>query len=321
MPELSIIIPYYNQPEDLEIALRSITLQTFKDLEVIVVDDASRKGCSEIVQNFKQENLDISLLIQEQRRYTMHARIRGIEAAKGKYVTFIDADDLLDDPQGYEVVLQKAVRDKADVVHFLTSSVGDSQELVHKPALPFGSDLRQSDIFETWLKRGCPAHTVWCKIYSRELCAKVSAVAKDMLIYRAEDFFLTILFMFFAQKYVSCHVNLYKYNLPGARHEKKLMGRSHDMFYMYRELPDVLEKYGIESDHKERLRSYIKKLLVVNVGRLCHFVHCNFTNEDKVSPEVFELINEYSNFSDMIMAVAFANASNAARLKCSGSFL
>jgi glycosyltransferase involved in cell wall biosynthesis len=91
MPKVSIIIPTYNRATYLQEAVASALDQTFNDTEIIVVDDGSTDNTSEIVkkfppkvQYFRQDNQGVSA-----------ARNNGIRRANGKYVCFLDSDDML----------------------------------------------------------------------------------------------------------------------------------------------------------------------------------------------------------------------------------
>jgi glycosyltransferase involved in cell wall biosynthesis len=90
MPKVSIILPTYNSVQFIEEALESIRQQTFRDYEVIVVDDGSEDQTGEIV---KQCGEKLRYLYQDHGG-PAKARNRGIGESTGKYVAFLDSDDL-----------------------------------------------------------------------------------------------------------------------------------------------------------------------------------------------------------------------------------
>jgi glycosyltransferase involved in cell wall biosynthesis len=89
-PLVSIVIPTYNQPALLREALDSVFAQTFKDYEVIVVDDGSTDDTRE---QLRQYGGRIRLIAQENQG-TGPARNRGMDEASGRYIAFLDHDDL-----------------------------------------------------------------------------------------------------------------------------------------------------------------------------------------------------------------------------------
>ncbi len=91
MPKVSVVIPTYNMARFLSEAIESVLRQSFRDFEVIVIDDGSTDNTPELAQSFplpvryfRQENGGVSA-----------ARNRGIELALGEYIRFVDADDMV----------------------------------------------------------------------------------------------------------------------------------------------------------------------------------------------------------------------------------
>jgi glycosyltransferase involved in cell wall biosynthesis len=93
MPYFSLIIPAYNRAFYLPKAIESVMAQTFIDWELIVVDDASTDNTEEIVSSFVQKEERIRYLKNKTNQERCVSRNRGIEAAAGKYICFLDSDD------------------------------------------------------------------------------------------------------------------------------------------------------------------------------------------------------------------------------------
>lgn len=90
-PEVSIIIPVRDGADTIGRALTSIAAQTFRDFEIIVVDDASSDDLDVALRTFR--SLSVRRLVHTQQRGAAAARNSGIAAAQGRYVAFLDADD------------------------------------------------------------------------------------------------------------------------------------------------------------------------------------------------------------------------------------
>jgi len=98
MPKVSVIIPTYNYGKYIEKAIDSVLAQTYKDYEIIVVDDGSTDNTREIMEsNYKNE---VRYFYQENTGAPA-ARNKGIRASKGEYLAFLDADDYFE-PQSLE---------------------------------------------------------------------------------------------------------------------------------------------------------------------------------------------------------------------------
>lgn len=92
MPYFSVIIPLYNREKVLSQTLDSLKRQTFHDFEVIIVDDASTDNSLELALRYDMPNKKI--LKNEVNSERCVSRNRGIEAAEGKYICFLDSDDV-----------------------------------------------------------------------------------------------------------------------------------------------------------------------------------------------------------------------------------
>ena len=94
-PDLSIIITIYNQGHYIHKCIRSIQNQSFKNLEIIIIDDCSLDNSTEIIEEYQKEDERIILLKHESNEGKIKTRTDGIKIAKGKYITIIDGDDAL----------------------------------------------------------------------------------------------------------------------------------------------------------------------------------------------------------------------------------
>ena len=113
--EVSIIIPVFNMADFLGDCLDSILGQTFRNLEVICIDDASEDHCSEILQNYATRDPRVMVVYNKINLGPALSRNRGIEEAKGRFLRFVDADDLL--PQNStEVLHSRAIKENVEVV-------------------------------------------------------------------------------------------------------------------------------------------------------------------------------------------------------------
>lgn len=91
-PLISVIIPVYNSEKHLRKCLDSICFQTYKNLEIICINDGSKDRSGKILKEYAQK--DSRIVVFEQRNQGQSsARNKGIICANGDYVTFIDSDD------------------------------------------------------------------------------------------------------------------------------------------------------------------------------------------------------------------------------------
>lgn len=113
-PSISVIIPVYNAERYLEKMLNSLAGQTFSNAEFICVDDGSSDKSIEILQKFEAADKRFKI-IRQNNKYAGVARNHGLKYAKGKYVIFIDSDDLLK-PSMLQKLYTRAEQTSADIV-------------------------------------------------------------------------------------------------------------------------------------------------------------------------------------------------------------
>lgn len=114
MAKVSILVPVYNVEDYLEQCLGSIMKQTFKDIEIICVNDGSTDSSPEILQKYSARDKRI-IVVNKENGGLPSARNAGIDAATGEYLSFVDADDYIE-PDMIEKLYSAAVRTKAEIV-------------------------------------------------------------------------------------------------------------------------------------------------------------------------------------------------------------
>lgn len=90
--KVSIIIPVYNSGKYLETCLNSILAQTYKNLEIIIINDGSTDNSPEIIENYEKDDSRIKVITQKNQGLSA-SRNNGLKKATGDYVTFVDSDD------------------------------------------------------------------------------------------------------------------------------------------------------------------------------------------------------------------------------------
>lgn len=121
MPKISIIVPIYNSEEYLKECLNSLVNQTFKDIEIICVNDGSTDNSLEIVKYFAEKDSRIKVINQENKGQSA-ARNAGLKIASGEWITFIVSDDYID-LNTYERALTVS---NVDVICFGIEVYGDN---------------------------------------------------------------------------------------------------------------------------------------------------------------------------------------------------
>jgi len=112
--KISVIIPIYNAEKYLRQTLNSVRFQTYANLEIVCILDCPTDNSAEIVEQIEKEDKRIKIFKFTQNTGPGHARNIGVENSSGKYLHFMDADDLLS-PDFYETMISAAEKENADV--------------------------------------------------------------------------------------------------------------------------------------------------------------------------------------------------------------
>lgn len=139
MAEISVIMPVYNKEKYIEASLRSVLQQSFDDIEILVVDDGSTDRSSEIIDQFADRDPRIRVF-HVRNGGVSSARNIGLEHAQGRWIQFLDADDMLE-PDYLQNAVQVLEKEKADIL-FSAFTMVDTQ----------GTSLRQISIPETGMR-------------------------------------------------------------------------------------------------------------------------------------------------------------------------
>ena len=123
MPKFSIIVPVYNVEKYIKKCLDSIFCQTFKDFEVIVVNDGTKDNSMDIVKKY---NVTI---IEQDNQGLSEARNTGVRKAKGEYLIFVDSDDYIEN-QLLDKINQN-LGNKPDIVRYQVKDIIDQKEINH----------------------------------------------------------------------------------------------------------------------------------------------------------------------------------------------
>lgn len=113
MIEVSVVVPAYNVARTIERTLDALTSQTFRSMEIVVINDGSKDDTAKVLDAYQQTHECIRVYhLPNQGVY--RARLEGIARARGRYIGFCDADDL-PYPDMYRSLYQAAEREKADM--------------------------------------------------------------------------------------------------------------------------------------------------------------------------------------------------------------
>lgn len=125
---VTVVVPIYNVEPYLDRCINSIVGQTYRNLEIILVDDGSPDNCPKMCDEWAQKDRRIRVVHKTNAGLGM-ARNTGIEHARGEYICFFDSDDYVA-PNTIETAYRAAFENRADIAAFGSAMVGESHEVL-----------------------------------------------------------------------------------------------------------------------------------------------------------------------------------------------
>ena len=176
--KISIIMPMYNASKNLRLCLDSVRDQSFRDYELIIVDDGSTDDSCEIVSSYMANDSRISLYHQ-QNQYAGVARNNGMTHAKGEYLIFWDSDDYFH-VDALRLLYEKIKEDDAEIcicnaAHFLDDKkiTAPGTSYLKREMLPDFSPFAAKDIPEYILNFTSPV--TWNKLFKKSYIDEIGA--------------------------------------------------------------------------------------------------------------------------------------------------
>lgn len=168
---ISVIVPVYNVEDYIHKCVDTIVNQTYKNLEIILVDDGSTDNSGKICDELAQTDSRIRV-IHKKNGGLSDARNAGIEVAKGEYLGFVDSDDYID-LEMYSV-LMKNLKDTGAALatcgRIFVTNGGEVPEITENKPVCMSSDQAIKDLF---LYNSMVFHAAWDKLYKRELFSDI----------------------------------------------------------------------------------------------------------------------------------------------------
>lgn len=195
-PLISVIIPVYGVEKYISQCLESVINQTYKNLEIIVVNDGTKNRSADIAKEYAAKDSRIKVYDFQNGGLSV-ARNRGLEIATGEYISYLDSDDWLDTKM-YETLLETAMKNEADMVKCgIIETNGAAEEKITFSDVKIINN-EQHKAFKNYFKG--ILWTIACNgLYRCDLAKKVKF--PENIVH--EDNYSSGLFLYFAKKVAS----------------------------------------------------------------------------------------------------------------------
>lgn len=284
---ISIIVPIYNVEKYLNKCLDSLINQTYKNIEIILVDDGSTDRCPEICDQYIRKDNRIKV-IHKKNGGLSSARNRGIKEAKGQYLLFIDSDDYIDINTCYELV-KSLKKEEVDIIQFkkrtfIEGEVLDNVYNANKCSSNY-TVYNNKEAYDIYMNNGQFTREAWDKLYARSLFDDIEYPEGRL----AEDLATTYKLILKAKKLGFLDRELYYYLIR----KDSIMGQK-SIKLMEDACKGHLEIYEY---NKKCYKNHVKQSMTNYYNNLVK-LYCRLSNEYK--KENSERINEVEQTINLI---------------------
>lgn len=280
--KLSVIVPIYNADELLERCLKSITTQTFQNLEIILVNDGSTDNSINICKKYCEVDERIRI-IDKKNAGVSAARKDAIKIATGDFITFVDADDYIDNNM-YKSLMEIIETESCDIIESGYILINEHEEVIDRRVLISENNEGTNQCLEAYLSNKNSEAFLWNKIYRRELFGDVDY---PELKY-SEDYLWNVIFYSRCKKSITVDLAYYYYykNMNGACNNSN-----------YRQKVDGIVAGGMARDYLLSCvptLSYYGVLYSIDYARFLYMVEFELNVSDKeFYRELIKYFREY----------------------------
>ena len=269
-PTVSIIVPIYNAEKYLDKLLEKIMKQINEKIEIILINDGSSDMSEEICINYEKLLKKNIKYLSQNNKGVSEARNAGIKLATGKYITFIDSDDMIS--LKYIDIICNLCNSNADIIEFGYFYGSEKKGYkIRKNNLPEGVVTYQ-DYFKYLIMQ--KSNEIWNKLFKREIIVENEIFFNSNMMY-GEDLLFTLDVMKFSKIIVLNHEPIYYYlkNENGICSNVKLK-YIENLNYLYINIEELIRKNNYSSDILLLAQEYMMRSFFRTIG-LCRINKCN----------------------------------------------
>ena len=280
MKKVSIIIPFFNAENIIENCLEKILKQTYKNLEIVLINDNSTDNTENIIEKYKNNDIIKYYKLTKDTIGVSYARNCGIEKATGEYFIFVDvddyiSDDLIENLSGY-------MEDNIDIIKFKTKILDKNGTIIQEIKGPIFEKITGEEAFNELCFSDKLIDVPWLYLIKKDYFVKENF--KFTVNSYHEDFGLMPMVVAKANTIVSKDIYGYFYvqsdeSIIRTKDEKKNLKKAYDKLIHYDNMLNKIN--GLKDKTKENLKIYYTNVILLTVDELNGKERKKYLNEIK----------------------------------------
>lgn len=265
--KISIIVPVYNTENFLGECLKSLISQTYKNIEIIAVNDGSTDESLAVLRCFEKQDARIKIIDKENGGLAS-ARNVGLELASGKYVMFVDSDDYLE-PEAAGIACRKMEEDELDACmfsHFLLHGNEKTERKVALDKTVYKEDDVKNELIPELLGKKHDGDKslfafVWAQVFKREVIGNQLFLSERK--YYMEDLLFDLGYYLKVKKFAVLSAPLYNYRVVAGSLTNSYRK---DLFDKFNNLFDYIKKYMDDNGYSEEYERLYRRAFYLSIA-------------------------------------------------------
>lgn len=286
MDKVSVIVPVYNAEKYISKCIESVISQTYKNLELLLINDGSADNSLTVLREFENRYPEIIKVFTQENKGKEAARNLGLDNASGRYITFLDSDDWIDE----------------DYIQTLRSAIGNNDIVI--------SGYKRFSVDYKFQYASIPENNGWAKFKYCSTAGKMYSsdfINKNNLRYREFNFGEDAYFSIYAYSLtckisVTCYAGYCNYENPSSVTNTKKYDKENSLCIVIKELDRTISLDKIDND---MLTFFYIKSLVLDILLHKDYVSCRYLTEEfkeniRWYKSVLDRMNSKLNFHSQI---------------------
>lgn len=266
-PKISVIVPIYKVENEIHRCVKSILNQSFKDIEIILVDDGSPDNCPIICDEYAMIDNRVKVIHKENGGLS-DARNYGLLEAKADYVLFVDSDDYIDEKTCE--IFYSCIDNNIDIIVADAVKIeGVSKTFITHDHIFLNTIVNGKEFLKAQLKSKKMYMAAWLNLYNREFLIKNNLFFKKGILHEDEQWTPRVFIKAQRVKYINYHFYYYIIREESITKKKDRSQNGIDLIRTCHELEKIYEKLD-DLELKKLLNNYLVMLYLhaINYGNL-----------------------------------------------------